>query len=152
MYPTAAKLVAGLLFAALAFFISSLVIPNIPFGENTPLAFGLSNAVIGFIMGWRVSGRRAGEGYSFAIAYGITAVVAILFWVLLYWGFREMLDRALDIAYDDPTEALEEMVRLMVEYASYTLGNNVLPAMAVGAVFCGVIVEWVGQKNGRPRD
>ena len=152
MYPTAAKLVAGLLFAALAFFVSGLVIPNIPYGSSIPLKFGLINAGIGFVLGWRVSGRRGGEGYSFALAYGVTAAVAIVFWALLWWAGREMIKRALDIYYDDPTEALEEMVRLMVDYSTYMLGNNVLPALGIGALFCGALVEWVAQKNSRPVD
>ena len=152
MYPTAAKLVAGLIFAALAFFISGLVIPNIPFGENTPVSFGLINAAIGFVLGWRVCGRRAGEGYGFAAAYAITAVVAIVFWALLWWAGREMIERSLDLYYDDPIEALEETVRLMVEYSGYLLGNNVLPALAAGALFCGVVVEGVGQKSARPQE
>lgn len=146
MYPTAAKLIAGLLFAILAFFVTGLVIPNIPYGNPT-LGFGLCNAVIGFLMGWRIVGRRAGEGYGFGAAYGVTAAVAIVFWVLLFWAGREMIDRALDIRYKDPTEALEEMVRMMIDYAGYMLDNNVLPALFVGAVFCGVVTEWVGQKN-----
>ena len=65
---------------------------------------------------------------------------------------REMIERALDIYYDDPTEALEEMVRLMVEYSGYLLGNGVLPALFVGAAFCGAVVEWVARKNAwRPQ-
>jgi len=150
MYPTAAKMVAGLMFAVLAFFISGLVIPNIPYGDAITVTFGLTNAAIGFVMGWRVVGRRGGEGYSFALAYGITAAVAITFWVLLWWGGREMIERSLDLYYDDPTVALEEMVRLMVDYSTYMLGNNVLPAFALGALFCAAVVEWVAQKNGRP--
>ncbi|WP_108483957.1 TrgA family protein [Oceaniglobus ichthyenteri] len=152
MYPTAAKLIAGLLFAALAFFISGLVIPNIPFGQNTPISFGLGNAAIGFLLGWRVVGRRAGEGYAFGIAYGITAAVAIVFWCLFLWAFIEMIERALDLYYDDPTKALEEMVRLMVDFSSYLVGNNVLPALGIGTVFCSAVVEWVGQKNSRPAE
>ena len=66
------------------------------------------------------------------------------------WAFLEMLDRALDIYYDDPTEALEEMIRLFVDYSSYLLGNSVIPALAVGAVFCAIVVEWVAQSNARP--
>ncbi|WP_226780756.1 TrgA family protein [Oceaniglobus trochenteri] len=152
MYPTAAKLIAGLLFAALAFFVSGLVIPNIPYGADIPMKFGLMNAVIGFLMGWRVVGRRAGEGYAFGMAYGATAAVATAFWVLMFWAGREMIKRSLDLYYDDPTEALEEMVRLMLDYAAYMLPGGVIPAFAVGAVFCGIVTEWVGQKNAHPTE
>ncbi len=150
MYPTAAKLTAGLLFAGLAFVISGLVVPNIPFRGETPIRFGLINAAIGFVMGWRVSGHRAGDGYAASAAYGVTAAIAILFWVLAFWGGREMIERSLDLYYDDPTEALQEMVQLMLEFSTYLLGNGALVSLALGALFCAFVIEWVGQKNGRP--
>lgn len=152
MYPTAAKLTAGLMFAGLAFFVSGLVIPNIPYGDSIPVTFGLTNAAVGFVLGWRVMGRRAGDGYGFAVAYGVTAAVAVLFWVLLGWAGHEMIERSLDLYYDDPVEALEEMVRLMLDFAAYLPGNGVLPALAVGAVFCGLVTEWVALKTARPAE
>lgn len=147
MYPTAAKIIAGILFAGLAFFVTGLVIPNIPYGDSIPITFGVVNAAFAFLMGWRLVGRRAGEGYGFGVAYGLTAAVATLFWVLLFWGGREMIKRSLDLYYDDPTEALEAMVRLMIDFAAYMPGNNAAASLAVGAVFCGLVTEWIGQRT-----
>ncbi|WP_099826543.1 TrgA family protein [Oceaniglobus indicus] len=151
MYPTGPKMIAGLCFAGLAFLVTGMVIPNIPYGNPT-LAFGVTNAAIGFLVGWRLVGRRAGEGYAFGVTYGITAAVLIVFWCLLFWAGREMLERSLDLYYSDPTEALEEMIRLMVDFSTYLLGNNVLPTLAIGAMFCGALTELVAQKTAHRLD
>ncbi|WP_102107391.1 TrgA family protein [Oceaniglobus roseus] len=150
MYPTAPKMIAGLLFATVSFFVTGLVIANIPSGHPTA-GFGLTNALVGFLIGWRVVGRRAGEGMSFAAAYGLTAMAAIVFWCLLLWGGREMIRRSLDLYYKDPTEALQEMVRLMLDYAVYLYGNGAIGSMVIGAVFCGLVTEWLARRTQRPR-
>ncbi|SER94483.1 hypothetical protein SAMN04490244_10475 [Tranquillimonas rosea] len=150
MYPTAAKMFAGLLFAGLAWWISDLVKPLLP--EQLPVGL-LSpvNAALGFVMGWRIVGRRAGDGFVKAAGLGLTALAATVFWALVVWGGREMLRRSLRKAYDGPIEALEDMVTLMTDYALTLTDPSVLIPAVAGAVFCAAVTEYVAPAPGQTR-
>ncbi|RVT84142.1 tellurium resistance protein [Rhodobacteraceae bacterium CCMM004] len=145
MYPTAAKLVAALAFAALAWWVTDLVKPNLP--QGTPMDWlAPVSAAVGAVMGWRVMGRRAGRGYVAAAGFGLTTAVAIVFWVLLIWAGYEMLQRSMDLYYDGPVEALESALALYMDYALLLVPGPPLPSLAVGAVLCGALAEWVARR------
>ncbi|MEL7343772.1 MAG: TrgA family protein [Pseudomonadota bacterium] len=136
--PTAGKLIGAVLFAALAWYVSDLVKPLLPDGTPTGMLSPV-NAFFGVIMGWRLMGRRAGEGFVSATGLGITTGIAIVFWALLFWGGYEMIQRAMRLLYDGPFEALQNMAILMLEY-----GQLAGTPMVVGTMFFGSLVAaWV---------
>lgn len=147
MYPTAAKMTAALLFAALAWWISDLAKPNMPDGTPVGLLSPV-NAAFGFLMGWRISGRNAGRGYVNALGYGWTAAACIVLWALAFWAGWEMLDRSINLFYEGPVEAIEAAVALMVDYAAYLSSLSVMLSMLIGAGFCALVVEWVAARHG----
>ena len=147
MYPTAPKLIAATLYAALAWGVSTLVVPHLPTGTPT-WWFAPANAAIGALIGWRLMGRLIGRGYVSALGMGFTTGIVVVFWALLLWSGREMLDRAVNLRYRGPVEALEAMIDLALRYLSFLWTPDVLLAMGVGAAVCGCIVEWASRRAG----
>lgn len=145
MFPTAPKLIAALVFAALAWWVCDLVRPYLP--EQQP-ARGLNEVAAGFglLMGWRVMGRLVGGGYVAAMGYGLTTLVAVVLWTLLALAGYEMVERAVRLFYDGPMEAIEAMVLLMIGYGSFLLNATPAVSAAVGAALCGVLVEFVARR------
>ncbi len=146
MYPTAAKLVAALGFAALSWIASRQVSPNLPEFQSLGRAAEVT-AVIGLVLGWRISGRHAGRGMAEAAGIGVTTALAIVFWSTLIWAGYEMLDRALAVRYDGPLEGLEDMVSLMLDYAAYTWPGLALPVLGLGSIVMGLLVEMVSRRE-----
>ncbi|SFI75049.1 TrgA family protein [Celeribacter neptunius] len=138
--PTAAKLVAALWFAILAWFAAELVKPHMEEGTQ----FGLMSYIaggFGFLTGWIFMGKRAGDTVAAAMAYGFSSSVILSFWSVFYFAFETMIHRSLDLRYKGPTEALMGMVDLMGEYGIYLLKPDVLVTLVVGGLFGAWIVE-----------
>lgn len=138
--PTAAKLVAAIAFAALAWFLSDLVKPLLPEGTQVGLLSPI-NAFFGLIMGWRIMGKNAGKGLFPSSGYGLTTLVATVFWCLLIWGGYEMIVRATRLRYDGPVEALQDMITLMLEYGQLAATNTILGTAVLGCLFCAWLAE-----------
>ena len=139
------KLIAGLWFAALAFYAGGLVIPLLP--EGTQLGkFPIINALIGFVMGWRFMGRRAYDQLSQMLGYGATTSALLLFWALLTYGGYEMYGRAIKMRYDGPTEALVGMADHIKDYAILIATPTVLGALLVGGIIGGYITWFTAQR------
>lgn len=143
--PTAGKLIGAVLFAAMAWYVSDLVKPLLPEGTPTGMLSPI-NAVFGWLMGWRIMGRRAGEGFVSATGLAITTGVAIVFWCLLAWGGYEMYDRSIRKLYDGPFEALQDMAQQMIEYGKLAAEPNVVLSWFVGSLLAGWITEFFGQR------
>lgn len=138
--PTASKLVAAIAFAALAWFISDLVKPLLPEGTQVGLLSPV-NALFGLIMGWRIMGRNAGHGLFASLGYGLTTIVATVFWCLLAWAGYEMVIRSTRLRYDGPVQALQDMVGLMLEYGQLASTTTILGAALAGTLFCAWLTE-----------
>ena len=143
--PTASKLVAAIAFAALAWFISDLVKPLLPEGTQFDLLSPI-NALFGLIMGWRIMGRNAGNGLVASSGYGLTTLVATVFWCLLAWAGYEMVIRSTRLRYDGPVQALQDMVTLMIEYGQLASTNTVLAAALAGSLFCAWLSELAARR------
>lgn len=144
--PTAGKLIGAILFAALAYFVSDLVKPLLPEGTQTGLMSPL-NAFFGLLMGWRIMGRGAGNGYVSSLGYGLTTMVAIVFWCLLLWSGYEMTRRAMRLYYDGPMEALKEMTVLMADYGRMAVTDpTVVGAAIVGSLFMAMVTEFFAKR------
>jgi len=143
--PTAAKLIAAVLFGALTFFVSDLVKPLLPEGSQVGLLSPI-NALFGLIMGWRISGARAGDGYVPSLGYGLTSVFAITFWCILVWAGYEMTINSINLRFDGPIEALQAMAGYMVDYARMIGVQAIVLPMVIGGLVCGWITEYFSHR------
>lgn len=143
--PTGGKLIAAVCFAALAFFISGLIIPFLP--EGTPVGkFGPINALIGLIMGWVVMGKGAGKKLSQSFGYGLTTLAATVFWCLVVWAGWAMLQNSLRLRYDGPMDALKDMAQLAIDYAKLIAVQAVVIPAVVGALFMAWVTDFFARR------
>jgi hypothetical protein len=141
---TAAKLVAGVLFAGLAWYASQLIKPEFP--EGTDLGwFAEVNAAIGFVMGWIIAGTRAGGSWSAAVSYGLTTAVAMTVAGLFLHSGAEMVRRSLMRVYDGPAEAVVAVFELMVEHGLIMATAPIIGTLLIGGVMAALLVEITGR-------
>lgn len=143
--PTAGKLIGAICFGVLAYFVSDLVKPYLEEGTQAGLMSPL-NALFGVLMGWRIMGRGAGQGYYPSSGYGITTVVATSFWALLLWSGTAMLNNATRMRYDGPVEALQDMMSIAWDYMILAAKPDVLGTALVGAVLCAWLTEFFAKR------
>ena len=143
--PTAAKLIAALAFAALAWVASDMVVPLLD--EGTPVGrLHVVNAGIGALMGWRVMGPRVGDGVVRAFGVGVSTVAATLFWCLLAWGGQVMLKNSTRMLYDGPVDALLDMANQMVEYLLLVSTVPIMATLLVGALIGAAVTELAARR------
>jgi len=143
--PTAAKLVAALCFALTGFLAAEAVKRQIPEGTDFG-PFSLVIAGLGLIAGWRVMGRLAGKGWIASVGYGLRTSVTVAFAGLVIYAIERMIQRALDMLYKGPVEAVLGVFEQMVTLGAYVLRQEVLVVLAVGAVFGGIAAEWAARR------
>lgn len=143
--PTAAKLVAAVLFALLGVAGVQIFGPLLP--EATPLVGLVPSVVpIGLLCGWLLMGRVAGRGYGQAMGNGISVAVALAFWMTLLWACVEAVERSTKMRYDGPLEAVLGALGLMVEYGALMLDAQLLGVVLIGGAVAGLLTEWVAQR------
>ena len=142
--PTAAKLAAALLFAFLAWWVSQMVKPFFPEGTDMG-SFSEYNALIGAVIGWRVAGERALTTWPNAIAYGLTASAGMVLMALFIYSLARMLSQTLRKVYEGPSEALVDVVRIMMDNVHLVARPEILATLFVGGVLGGLLTEWVGR-------
>jgi hypothetical protein len=142
--PTAAKIAAAILFAALAWIASRLTFPLWPEGAS-PGRFAEINAALGFVLGWRMSGARAGQGVTAAIGTGLTTAVAVAFVSLFAHGFVLMIGDSLRKRFDGPVEATVAVFGNLVEQAQILGSAPVIATVLGGGVVAGLVTEWFGR-------
>jgi hypothetical protein len=144
--PTGAKLIGGIAFAFLAYFISDLVKPQLPEGTQVSWLSPL-NGFIGLLMGWKIMGRGAGKTYRQTFGYGLTTLVATTFWSLLVWSGYAMLQNSIRLRYDGPIEALQDMAQISVDYAKVAGVQEVILPAVVGALFAAWITHFFAKSS-----
>lgn len=142
---TAARLVAGVMFAILAWYVSELIKPLFPEGRDVG-RFSEVNAAISFVVGWRIAGTRAPAGWGGAVSYGLTATFFLTLWCLFLQSFGVMITQSLRKAYDGPIEAIIGVFELMVEHALIMADVEVIGTLVVGGVIAALVVEWSGRR------
>lgn len=143
--PTAPKLIAALWFCLLGWFATELVKNYLPDGTQFGLMSQIS-AFLGFIIGWRFMGMRAGDTVAATYAYGLSASILLSFWTVFYFAFEEMIHRALKTRYDGPTNALLGMVDLGREYAIFIVKPDVFVCLIIGGLFGGWLTDQVSRR------
>ncbi len=143
--PTAAKLIAAMLFALIGVIGAQIYAPLLP--EATPVRGLIPSAVIiGLLCGWLLMGRIAGRGYGTSIGNGISTTVALSFWMLLLWSLVEMIERSTKMRYDGPLEAVLGGMGLMVEYGTLMIHTQLLGVIVIGGAVAGMATEWCARR------
>ncbi len=143
--PTFARVAAAVCLALLAFYVSGLVMATQPEKSNWG-DFQLVNAGIGLLVGWFVLGSRVGVDYVTAIGIGFTAMLALVFWCLFFYAFREMISLALDRRFDGPVEAVVGVFKIGIEYGAQLAYPHILLTLLLGGGAAGVICEFVNRR------
>jgi len=139
--PDAARLVAALSLALIAFIVSGQIMPLMPEGTNFGW-FTYVNMALGILCGWIVMGKRAGRGITPAINNGLTGVAALVFWGLFVQGVYEMVRLAMRNRYDGPFEALAAIFEIGLDYGTTILVPTVVLTLLAGAVLAGLATEF----------
>jgi hypothetical protein len=143
--PTAARLVAAILLALLAYVLSELVRPLMP--EGTPFgSFNFINAFIGLCVGWVVMGPRAGRGTVPGINNGLTGTAVLFVWALGFHAATEMFRQAMRNRYDGPIEAVTAIFLIASEFGVKIAVPSVLLSALAGAIIVGIAVEFAARR------
>ncbi len=143
--PSAPRLVSALCLLVVAFLVSSMIINNGEDGKDYGW-FTYANMLIGFLVGWKVMGKRVGRGWTAAVNNGLTGMAATVFWCLFAQGCNEMFRLAMRHRYDGPFEALISIFEISVEYSKLLLTPEILWTLAIGALIAGLAAEEAGRR------
>ncbi|WP_309666899.1 TrgA family protein [Tabrizicola sp.] len=138
--PTAAKLVAAVVFAIVGWIAANAHVPALGEAVNVG-AFRELVGLLGMLIGWRVMGPAVGHGYQAALGSGIKTAVVLAFLALLIFSTREMVLTSMKMRYDGPVDAVLAIFQLMLEHAQKMLTFNVIIVLVVGGLVGGVISE-----------
>lgn len=145
MMPSAARLVAAVCLAFVAFFVSQLVIPLFP--ESTDFgAFVPVNIFLGLCVGWIIMGKRVGRGWTSGINNGITGVFMLMLWGLGVQSINEMVRRAMRNRYDGPFEAIVAVFQIGAEWAWMIATVPIGVTLLVSSVVVGLLAESAGNR------
>ncbi len=143
--PTAAKLVAGIFFAALGWFVADLTKPYLPEGRSfVYLSPGL--AAVGLFVGWRFTGKRIGSGMGGAFGIGLSSAFLLWFVGLFAFSFYEMIRLSLRKSYDGPVEAVQAIVEIGLEFGMIMSQPDVIGTLVVGSLLGGWLTQLAARK------
>ncbi|MFN3938352.1 MAG: TrgA family protein [Gemmobacter sp.] len=143
--PTAAKLVAALCFAAVAFFAAEMyknaAPPETQWGRFTIIA-----TAVGALIGWSVMGGLVGRGYYRAAGYGIRTSATIVFWLILGFSIYEMVLRSARRQYDGVFNAIEGTFDIILVNGATLLRPEPLIVLVIGGILGGMCAEWANRQ------
>lgn len=143
--PTAARFVGAVMFAALGWYVSGLIVPLFP--EGTDMGwFTEVNAALGLFVGWKVAGPRGGTGYGAALSYGLTTAFALFALGLFLHSSYTMIEKSLRKLYDGPMEAVVSVFELMIEHAVLVATPQVIGTFVIGGLVGGLVTEFFGRR------
>jgi len=143
--PTAARVIAALCLAALAWLVSEQIKPL--FDEDKAFGnFNLINVGIAFVVGWQVIGSRAGRGLASAINNGLTGGIMMFFWTSLAHASIEMFERSMRNRYDGAFEAFAAMLQMMAENAVLIATPLIICTLLVGSAVSGFLAEFTSKR------
>lgn len=143
--PTAGKLVAAMLFAALAYVTAEVFKPAMPQGTAFG-AFSWVCAGIGGLCGWLVMGPRTGQAFAGLVSAGLQTALMMAFAALAGFSIEIMVARAFRRLYDGPAEAVLGVFEVMLQHGRLMLTPEVLAALLIGGPVCGVLAGMVGKR------
>lgn len=143
--PTAAKLVAAVMFAIVGWIAANVYVPII--GEGVDVGFFRElTGLIGAVAGWKVMGPSVGQGYRAAIGSGIKTVVVLVFFALLLFSIYEMVLMSMKMRYEGPTDAVLDVFQMMMETGRKMLTPQILGVLLIGGAIAGMAAERAGRR------
>ena len=143
--PTAARLVAAICLAIVAFVVSGMIMPLMPestdFGYFVPL-----NIILGLLAGWIIMGPRVGRGTTAAINNGLTGVFVMMLWGIGVQACNEMVRLAMKNRYDNAMEAMVAIFQIGAEFGLMIATVPIGLFLLVGAVVSGLVTEYAGNR------
>ncbi|SPJ25934.1 TrgA family protein [Palleronia abyssalis] len=144
--PTFAKLLAAFGFAVLAFSISLQFLATSDLAMRTDwLAPG--NAIIGALVGWKLTGSKAGGGLASGLGNGLTGGVVLGLVAVFVWAIHQSAVQALRRRLDDPSEAISVLGEKVITVGSYLARPDLLVLLGVGSVVIGILVEFIAGRR-----
>ncbi len=143
--PNAARLVAAVCLALLAFIISGQIMPRMPEGTGFGY-FTHVNVVLGVLCGWIIMGKRAGRGFTPGVNNGLTGMASLIFWGLFVQGTYEMVRQAMRNRFDGPFEALLAIFEIGLDYAKVLIAPNIILTALIGGVLAGLATEFAWRR------
>ena len=143
--PTAARLIAALFLAMLAWVVSEQIKPLVD-EDKAFENFNLINLAFAVAIGWQVIGSRAGQGLSAAINNGLTGGVVLLFWCLLAHSAIRMFEISMQGRYGGAFEAFSAIYEMMVENWILIATPLIIGTLVIGSVASGVIAEMTNKR------
>ena len=141
--PDAARLMAAIGMAVLAFVVSFMVMGLPLFEEDTNFGWFVHvNVVVGLLVGWTVIGSRAGRSIVSAINVGLTAPVVLVFWCLFIQSCNEMVRIAMKNRYDGAFEALVDIFEIGADWAIEMTTIQIWTTLLVGGIIVGLMTEY----------
>ncbi|PTX56180.1 hypothetical protein C8N43_0832 [Litoreibacter ponti] len=145
--PTAAKLVAAVIFALTGYIVAEAIRPTLP--EGQPLKWLLPICVgIPLLVGWRVMGRLVGKNYGVSMNSGLYGIVVATVSVTFIFAVAQMIKLSRRLQYDGPMEALVDVFAIMLEYGLLLVNPVVIVALVGGGFIGGFLAEWADRKFG----
>jgi len=143
--PTFGRLVGAILFGALAWYTTTLIVPLFP--ENYDFGrFREVNIFLGLYVGWTIAGSRAGTGYVAAFSYGLTATVVLVISALFLRASVEMVQNSLRRRYDGLSEAVTAVFEIFIETAAEMYTPEILMTLLFGGIGAGLVTEFFGRR------
>jgi len=143
--PTFGRLVGAVLYGALAWYVTLLIVPLFP--EGTSLGwFQEINTFLGAFAGWKIAGSRAGTGYVASFSYGLTATVAMVVLALFFNSFFVMIEKSLDKRYKGAGEAVGDIFAMFAEHGALMSTSEIIVTLLVGGIGAGYVVEFFGRR------
>ena len=143
--PTAARLVAALCLAIVAFILCQMIMPLMP--EATDFGYFVpANMILGVAAGWVIMGPRAGRGFTASINNGFAGVFVLVLWGLFTQACYEMFRLAMKNRYDGAFEALAAVFQIMVDYALIMATAPIGITMVVAAVIVGPVTDFAASR------
>jgi len=143
--PTMGRLTGAVMFGALAWYVTLLIVPLFPEGTNLGL-FQEVNTFFGLLAGWLVAGPRAGTGFIASISYGLTTLASMLVMALFFNSSVVMLENSLRRRYDGPGEAVTDVFEMFVAHGMMLLTPEIVGTLLIGSVIGGFVTEIMGRR------
>jgi hypothetical protein len=142
--PTAAKLVAGILFFLVGWQAAVYTLLTFP-PEMPATYFPLTIGLIGLWQGWMVSGSRAGQGIGVAFGNGIRCSVQIAFFGILLFALAHHVHALGQPALQRPVGGRDGDLRPLYRVLHAVPDHPRLGTLLIGGALCGLVVEAAGR-------
>lgn len=143
--PTAARLVAAICLAIVAYVVSGMIMPLMP--ESTDFGYFVPvNIILGLLAGWIIMGPRVGRGTTAAINNGLTGVFVLMLWGIGVQACNEMVRLAMKKRYDGAIEAVVAIFQIGAEFGVMIATVPIGLFLLVAAVVSGLVTEAAGKR------